>query len=208
MLVYVGAPRLPKRSQQGPNRKNLVSFFYHAACIIYKANMAHELSDFHICCPSPCTRKIPSLPVGLGIIRVRVVHGTAQFHEQHLEVLRVGVPRFIESGRNHHVGPQGVRDCDFWSRKLQTFRFQKTRARPGLSCCSAQNGGAIGGALSSSATCSLWPTRPVGGKTSLAYHWCQLGVSALLTQVVRLPAYQIMKLEGNGTCRKRLPVQN
>ena len=154
-----------------------------------------------------CGRKLPSL-VRLGIVRVRVVHGTPEFHEQHFEVLGVAVPRLLEFGRYDHVGPQGVRDCDFWSRKLQTFGFQKTRARPGLRSCSAQNGGGIRCDFSSSATCSLWPTRPVGAETSLAYHWCQLGVSALLTQVVRLPAYQIMKLEGNGTCRKRLPIRN
>ena len=53
-----------------------------------------------------CGRKLPSL-VGLLVVCVRVVHGTAQFHERHLEILRVGVPRFLEFGRDDHVGPQG-----------------------------------------------------------------------------------------------------
>ena len=76
----------------------------------------------------------------------------------HLEVLRVGVPQFLIFGRNHHVGPQGVRgyDCRF-NMKTKTFGTQKPQNRflhrgPVLGPCRCQNSGA--------ARRSSWSQRP------------------------------------------------
>ena len=54
-----------------------------------------------------------------------VVRLLAGLQGEHLEVLRVGVPRFLIFGRNHHVGPQGVRGYDFrFNMKTNTFGTQ------------------------------------------------------------------------------------
>ena len=115
-----------------------------------------------------CARKIPSLLIHLRIVRVGVVHGTTQFHEHHLVVLRVGKPRFLELRWDDNVGPQGVQGCDFRFKMITlNVRNSKPENRllprgPVLSPCRCQNSGAAGGALSSCATRSLWPARPWG----------------------------------------------
>ena len=87
-----------------------------------------------------------------------VVRLLAGLQGEHLEVLRVGVPRFLIFGRNHHVGPQGVRGYDFrFNMKTNTFGTQNPQNRflhrgPVLGPCLCQNSGA--------ARRSSWSQRP------------------------------------------------
>ena len=103
-----------------------------------------------------------------------------------LEVLRVGVPRFLIFGRNHHVGPQGVRGYDFrFNMKTNTFGTQNPQNRflhRGLGPCLCQNSGAARRSSWSQRPCrratrSLWPARPLWLTTLSLSLW--LGLCSL-----------------------------